>query len=329
MKRVLVTGGTGVTGTALVRYLLEKKIEVIAIVRPGSFREKYLPDDPGLHIVHKNLMEIGSIADEIKDYGSFDAMFHLAWEGSTISDKVGSRDNMELQSRNIVYTVDAARLCKDIGSPVFVMTGSQAEYGEQGGDISEDISEDIIPAPQNGYGNAKLCAENMTRIMCHKSGVKHICARLFSVYGPYDGTNSLINTSILKLLKGERPQYTKGEQMWNYLYSFDAAKALLFLAEKGKSCESYNVASRTQMPLKEYIRMMHDVVNSEISPIFGEKDYPGGKLTEMRSDISKLVAATGFSEEYSFKQGIEQIMKWCVEFSEEYVGNVENKDFYK
>ncbi|SEM24731.1 Nucleoside-diphosphate-sugar epimerase [Butyrivibrio sp. ob235] len=325
MKRVLVTGGTGVTGTAVVRYLLNRGLEVIAIVRPGSFREKYLPVADNLHIVHKNLMEIGALADEIKQFGKIDAMFHIAWEGSTIADKQGSRDNMELQSRNIVYTVDAARLCHEIECPVFIMTGSQAEYG-----ISNcDISEDMQPTPKNGYGNAKLCAENMTRIMCKGYGIKHICARLFSIYGPYDGTNSLINTGILKLLKGERPQYTSGEQIWNYLYSFDAAKALYLLADSAEDGEVYNVASKTQQPLKEYIKIMHEVVNPNVEVVLGERVSASGVMPEMRADISKLETATGFTEEYSFEDGITAIRDWCLESQEEYVGNVENKDFYK
>ncbi|MBE5859752.1 MAG: NAD(P)-dependent oxidoreductase [Butyrivibrio sp.] len=325
MKRVLVTGGTGVTGTALVRYLLSKGLEVIAIVRPGSFREKYLPVSEHLHIIRKNLMEIGSLADEIKLFGNIDVMFHLAWEGSTIADKKGSRDNMELQSRNIVYTVDAARLCNEINCPVFLMTGSQAEYG-----ISDrDIKEDMYSRPQNGYGNAKLCAERMTRIMCEGFGIKHICARLFSVYGPYDGTNSLINTSILKLLNGERPRYTAAEQKWNYLYSEDAAKALYLLAQKGKNKEVYNVASKTQMPLKEFIRIMHNVVNPEVDIILGEVEQKNGGQNEMRADISKLIRDTGFVEEYSFDEGIKRIKDWCIQTDECYIGNVENIDFYK
>ncbi|WP_051204385.1 NAD-dependent epimerase/dehydratase family protein [Butyrivibrio sp. VCD2006] len=323
MTKALVTGATGVTGVALVRYLLKQNIEVIAIVRPGSFREKYLPDDLRLHKVYCNLMDIGSIGDELKAYGRIDVFFHLAWEGSTISDKKGSRDNMELQSRNIVYTVDAARLCAEIGCPVFMMTGSQAEYGIS----DEPIKETMSPRPVNGYGNAKLCAENMTRIMCRENGVKHICARLFSIYGPYDGTNSMINTAILKLLKGERPEYSKGEQRWNYLYSFDAAKALYLLSESGKNGEIYNVAGEKEAPLKEYIKIIHEVVNPDVEVVLGEIPT-AAKPAEMRADISKLVLTCGFKTDYSFRDGIEEIKKWCLDTNEDYVGNVENSDFY-
>ena len=325
MKRVLVTGGTGVTGVALVRFLLEKGIEVIAIVRPGSFREKYLPiGDVRLQIVYGKLQELSTLGERIKEFGQIDAFFHLAWEGSTIADKQGSRDNMQLQSRNIVYAVDAAELCHEINCPVFVMTGSQAEYGIH----DEKITEDTPSLPVNGYGNAKLCAENMTRIMCRKYGIRHVFARLFSIYGPYDGTNSLVNTSVLKLLNGERPQYSEGKQIWNYLYSFDAAKALWMLGEKGVDGEVYNVGNEEERPLCDYIKIIHEAVNPDIPPVLGEVPYTDGKYVEMRCDSSKI-QKLGFKSDYSFCDGIETIKNWSIKTREEYIGNRENMEFYK
>ena len=321
IKRVLVTGGTGVTGVALVRYLLAKDIAVTAIVRPGSFREKYLPcDDKRLSIVYCALNDLNGAAEKVRDFGRYDAFFHLAWEGSTIADKQGSRDNMQLQSRNIVYAVDAVELCRSIDCPVFLMTGSQAEYG----DSDSAISEETVPNPINGYGNAKLCAENMSRIMCRSYGIRHVIARLFSIYGPYDGTNSMINTCVLKLLKGERPEYTAGEQQWNYLYSFDAAKALLLLAEKGQDGEFYNVADPQGRQLKDYIGIMHKVVAPDIPVILGEMPYPGGIIKNMIADTSKLVKTIGFTPDHSFAEGIQEIMRWCKDTGEEYLGSVEN-----
>ena len=320
-----MTGGTGVTGVALVRYLLSIGIEVVAIVRPGSFREKYLPDDSGLTLVYAKLQELRNAILQIKEKTPIDVFFHLAWEGSTIANKQDSRDDMMLQSRNIVYTIDAVEVCHAIGCPVFLMTGSQAEYGT----CNELINESITSFPVNGYGNAKLCAENMTRIMCAKYGIKHICARLFSIYGPYDGTNSLINTSILELLNGKRPKYTKGTQMWNYLYSFDAAKALYLLAERGKDGEIYNVAGMENKPLKYFIEVVHKVVNKDIPVVLGEKDIPIKDLRGMMADVSKLIKTVGDFEEYTFEDGIKRIRDWCIETNEIYVGGVENTDFIR
>lgn len=315
MKRVLVTGGTGVTGVALVRYLLNINIEVVALVRENSSRLRYLPsDDTNLKVIFCNMKDYPVMAKKLIKFGSYDAFFHLSWDGSTIRDKGESRDNMFLQSTNIVHAVNAVELCKNIYCPIFIMTGSQAEFGPN----EFDVNEETPSLPINGYGHAKLCTENMTRIMCKKYGIKHIWARLFSIYGPYDGTNSLIYTSILKLLKGENPHYTKGEQHWDFLYSFDAAKALCLLAEKGLDGEMYCVANGKTELLRDCIEIIHEVVAPNIKPVFGDIAYGPNQVMHLGADISKLKNATGFEPEYSFKRGIETIRDWCIEIKEEY-----------
>lgn len=89
---------------------------------------------------------------------------------------------MYLQNYNVIYALDAVELAHCCGCRTFVGAGSQAEYGRFEGKLRPDT-----PAfPENGYGMAKLCAGEMTRIQAHKYGIKHIWARILSVYGPYD-----------------------------------------------------------------------------------------------------------------------------------------------
>lgn len=305
MEKVLVTGGTGVTGVALVRYLLQQNKEVTAIVRRNSSRIRYLPKQQNLHIVECNLSDYDEIGD--KELGNgFSVFYHLAWDGSTGKEKVDNRNNMQLQSRNIEYDINAVELCRRIGCPVFVATGTQAEYGR----CESVINEMTETNPENGYGCAKLCAGQMTRILCRKYGIRHIWARLFSIYGPYDGTQSLIYTSILKLMSGKRPQYTAGEQIWDYLYSFDAAKALTLLGEKGRDGEVYCVANGKAETLRSCIEKIHEVVNPGISPVFGEIPYAPDQVMNLRVDIGKLQRDTGFAPEYTFEKGIEEIVTW-------------------
>ena len=306
MRRALVTGGTGVTGVALVRYLLSQGIEVVALVRPGSHRMKYLPNDERLYIVFCGMDAYMEIDGALKPYLPVDVFFHLAWDGSTIVDKAGSRDNMPLQTNNIVHTIEAVELCRRIHCNRFLLTGSQAEFGKK----NCPIDETMYSLPENGYGAAKLCAETMTRILCQKYQIQHICARLFSIYGPYDGTNSLIDTSIRKLLKGESPQYTEGIQKWDFLFSFDAARALLLLAERGKAGEMYCVASGKSDFLANYIRKLHKVVAPDILPALGAREYGPDPVMVLAADIQKLKAATGFEPKVSFEIGVGMVRDW-------------------
>lgn len=321
MRRVLVTGGTGVTGAALVRYLLLQNIEVIALIRPQSQRMAYLPEDSRLHIVPCGMDGYSEADGMLQKYLPFDVFFHLAWDGSRITDKTGSRDNMPLQVKNIAHTIEAAELCRRLGCGCFLLTGSQAEFGRK----DQPVCETMESMPENGYGSAKLCAENMTRILCRKYGIRHICARLFSIYGPYDGTNSLIDTSIRKLLRGESPRYTQGLQKWDFLFSFDAAKALYLLAERGKDGEMYCVASGRSDCLSNYIRILHEVVCPADPPNLGALEYGNNPVMCLTADIAKLRGDTGFEPETPFSKGIEITKNWLIKTGEAYGGKTQYK----
>lgn len=301
IKTAIVTGGTGVTGNALVKYLLQQDIKVTALVRPDSFRKRFLPENnENLTIIECGLDDYQSAGGILKNNG-YDAFFHLAWDGSAGKEKVDNRNNFRLQNKNVEYAVSAVELCSKISCPVFVMTGSQAEYGRK----EKPVTEDMERLPENGYGMAKLCAEGMTRLLCRQYGIKHIWAVLFSVYGPCDATESMIDTTIRGLLAGNTLPYTAGEQKWDYLYSYDAARALLLLAEYGKDGEAYNIANGSDaMHIKDYIKIIYRILAPEKKPRLGEIPYGGGQVMSLTADISKLRNATGFVPEYSFEDGI-------------------------
>lgn len=302
-QHVIVTGGTGVTGNALVRYLLNIGIGVTALVRPNSFRKKYLPQDhPLLRIVDCGMEDYGKIGAYLA-HESYDAFFHLSWDGSTGKNKVDNRNQFHLQTQNVKYALDAVELCHELGCPVFLMTGSQAEYGRKNHAITEDEEKN----PENGYGMAKLCAEGMTRLLCRSYGIRHVWPILFSVYGPNDATESLIDTSVRAILHGEYLPYTAGEQMWDYLYSYDAARALHLLAEKGEDGESYHVSSGSVRPLRDYITEMYQELAPEKKPRLGEIPYTSQAAMFLGANISKLRSLAGFEPEYGFRMGIRAI----------------------
>lgn len=305
IKRAIVTGGTGVTGNALVKYLLNRNIEVTALVRPGSFRSHFLPNDnPLLTVIDCSLADYDVMGGHLQQQ-VYDVFFHLAWDGSTGKEKVDNRNNFKLQNQNVTYALDAVELCHKLKCPVFVMTGSQAVYGRKKCSVTEEMEK----KPENGYGMAKLCAEGMTRLLCKNYGIRHVWPILFSIYGPCDGTESLIDTTIRGLLRGNTLPYTKGEQQWDYLYSYDAAKALLLLAEYGKDGEAYHVANGHSIPLEEYIRTIYRVMAPGIEPRLGEVPYARNQVMYLGADITKLHADTGFVPDYTFEEGVREIIE--------------------
>jgi nucleoside-diphosphate-sugar epimerase len=121
----------------------------------------------------------------------------------------------------------------------------------------------------------------------------------------------MVSTTISKLLKGEKPSCTKGEQLWDYLYAKDAARAFLMLAESGKSGKTYCIGSGKARPLKDYILDIRNAVGSKTEIGFGDIPYSDRQVMHLCADISELTADTGFLPKYTFEQGISETVDWC------------------
>jgi nucleoside-diphosphate-sugar epimerase len=168
-----------------------------------------------------------------------------------------------------------------------------------------------VPAfPENGYGMAKLCAGQMTRVECEKRGLRHIWTRILSVYGEYDGSATMVMSTIGKLLRGEKPSCTAGEQMWDYIYAKDAGRAFYLLGESGIAGKTYCIGSGSARPLRQYIEEIRNAVNPKAEIGFGDVPYSEKQVMYLCADISDLTADTGFLPEYTFEQGIRETVDW-------------------
>ena len=235
-----------------------------------------------------------------KDY---DAFYHFGWDGPWGP----PRADLSLQTRNVLYSLDAVELAKDIGCKVFLGAGSQSECGHVDGVLYPDMPCN----PDNGYGIGKLMAGQMTRLKCREYGIRHEWVRIVSMYGPHDRTYTMVMSSILKMLKGERVQFTKGDQIWDYIYNKDAARAFRLVAESGRDGAIYLFGTGKPQRLKDYILMIRDAVNPNLEIGLGELDYYPNQVMHLEADISNLTADTGFVPEYSFEEGIRETIEWA------------------
>lgn len=303
MKTVVITGPTGAIGTALTENLIEKGIHVYAVVRKNSRRIDRIPESPLVTPVLLGLDELSELKIQIPV--NCDVFYHFAWAG-TIGD---GRNDVFLQNQNVRYTLDAVRAAAELGCRRFVGAGSQAEYGRTEGLLSPDI-----PAfPENGYGMAKLCAGQMSRLLCEQLGMEHVWGRILSVYGPRDGTKTMIMSAIDSFLRNECPKFTKGEQLWDYLYSKDAAQAMYLLGEKGRNKGVYCLGSGHARPLAEYITILRDSIDPGLKMELGAIPYSPGQVMHLCADVKTLKEDTGFEPEYSFEQGIRETIAWYQE----------------
>ncbi|MCM1495704.1 MAG: NAD(P)-dependent oxidoreductase [Bacteroides sp.] len=304
MRKVILTGGTGMLGLALIQLFIQKKIEVLVIVRPDSKRRNALPVSDYVTVIECDLSNLLAIKEQLPD--TYDAFFHFAWDG-TFGE---ARNDMYLQNRNVKAALDAVELAKAAGCTVFLGAGSQAEYGRVDG---IKLGPDTPTKPETGYGIGKLCAGQMSRILCQQMGMKHIWVRILSTYGPHDGLHTMVMSGIIKMLNQERPQYTKGEQMWDYLYCEDAARAFYLAAERGMDGSVYCIGSGQVRPLAEYITVIRDAINPGIEIGFGEIPYYDKQVMYLCADIENLQRDTGFQPEVSFEEGIRRTVQWYKE----------------
>ena len=294
LRTAVVTGPTGAIGTALCLELAQNGIAVIAVCHPGSHRASAVPQHPLIRRVECDVTQLEHLPELIGE--KVDCFYHFAWAHTSGP----GRNDMPAQIDNIRYCIDAVRAAKALGCSVFVGAGSQAEYGRVEGVLKTDTPCN----PENGYGIAKLCAGQMSRIECEKLGIDHIWARILSVYGPGDGPNTMISGVIRQLLAGEKPALTAGIQQWDYLYSGDAAKAFRLMGQHGVNGRTYVLGSGTAQPLRSYVEQLRDAIDPSLRLGFGEVPYGPLQVMHLQADISALHADTGFSPETAFETGI-------------------------
>ena len=299
MQTAILTGPTGVLGTALIKKLLQEGVETYAVCHPDSRRAEAISPHPLLHKVDCDMKDYGSLPRLIGR--QCQAFFHFAWLGT--ADPL-NRMNMPLQADNIKYTLEAVEAARALGCQVFVGAGSQAEYGRVEGALRPDT-----PAnPVGGYGMAKLCAGQMTRVMCKSYGIRHIWPRVVSVYGPGDGKGTLISWVIGELLAGRKPALTAGEQIWDYLYSADAAEAFYQMAERGRDGAVYVLGSGRTKRLRDFMEIIRDLIDPDLPLGLGEKSYYPDQVMHMEADVSALQRDTGWHPRVSFREGIREML---------------------
>lgn len=300
MKRIIITGPTGAIGIAIIQKMIEEKIEVFAICNPESKKIARIPEDSLVHVVKCDLNHLKDLEKE--KLPSCDVFYHLGWQGT-----IGKgRDDLYLQNQNVKNTLDAVAVAKQLGCQSFIGAGSQAEYGRVEGVLRPDTP----VHPETGYGIAKLCAGEMARVACKQADMRFIWMRVLSVYGPYDGPNTLVMGMISKLLSGETPKTTKGEQLWDYLYSADAGKAFLLAGKYGKDQSVYCLGSGMAVPLAEYIEKIRRASDLKSMVDVGAIPYGEKQVMHLCADITTLKEDTGFEPEYTFEEGIRQTVEW-------------------
>lgn len=289
--KVLITGATGFIGAALCGEMLEHGHDVTAIIRPESHRKDRIPG--GVRIAALPLDRISELE------GQFDLCYHLAWNGSSGSE----RNDFDMQIINIRYTADMLRTAKRLGCWKFVGAGSQAEYGIVRGRCREDEATN----PFMMYGAAKLSAYHMGRLVAEQEKLRFVWPRIYSVYGPGENGGTLMSYLLDCLRRGVPAELSPCGNMWDFLYISDCAKALRMLGENEDAEGVYNVSAGKPALLKDFVCRAKAAVNSAAEIQFGAKAADPGHTFWLEPDVSRL-HDIGFRCDVEFEEGVRR--KW-------------------
>jgi dTDP-glucose 4,6-dehydratase len=326
--RVLVTGGAGFIGSALVRHLvLEKQYEVLnvdALTYAGCMASlRPVENQPNHRFLQANICDGRAMREAI---GAFrpERIMHLAAESHVDRSITGAADFIQT---NVVGTFTLLEAARDYWSALdgeakdgfrFLHVSTDEVYGSLGEDglFSEETPYD----PSSPYSASKASSDHLATAWQRTYGLPVVVSNCSNNYGPYHFPEKLIPLTILNALAGERlPVYGKGENVRDWLYVEDHARALDLIADRGSVGETYNVGGSNERRNIDVVRRICAVLD-ELSPANRPReeliefvtDRPGHDA-RYAIDASKLQKELGWRAQETFDTGIEKTVQWYLE----------------
>lgn len=299
MPKVLITGITGFLGSHIAQNFVAQNLEVIGLKRKDSdiWRCEEFKDK----IQWVDIDEKGFFEDELKKY-SFDTVIHGAWIGV----ESNTRDNWNEQSKNVLFLVSLLEAAKIAGVKKFIFLGSQAEYGNIDGKISEDHKTNAL----NAYGGTKLACLEIVKTFCESNDMNWIWLRLFSLFGEKENQNWLIPSLIESMLTTQQMDFTPGEQKYAYLYVKDYASIMNRIITKPVESGIYNISSNQTRTIKSLVEDIRDYINPEFILNFGALNYRNNQSMHMEGDIMRLFSQIGEVEFTDYNVALQNTLNY-------------------
>lgn len=306
MKKVLITGAAGFVGFNVFKELYYRNIEIIAVIRKKEKNinkfKKY-----NVKVIECDLRNIASLENKLINE-KIDTIYHFAWQG--VSGK--ERQDDEIQLMNLHATLELIDVAHKLKITTFIGAGSIHELEI----INEMTQNKIINNRSLMYKSAKLSAHYMGKTKAGNLGIRFFWPIITNTYGAGEKSERLISSIIRKMLNGESIELSSGEQLYDFIYIDDLAKAFYLIGEKGVDGNNYVIGTGHPIPLYNYLKQIEIYVNKVNYPHkYVKLDF--GKIVENvialpknAFDTNLLTEDTEFIPEISFEEGIRRTIEW-------------------
>ena len=326
-RRILVTGGAGFIGSAVVREIIGATEHLVTVVDKLTYAGNLdnlepVANHPRFGFVKADIVDVPKMRDLVRTFRP-DAIMHLAAESHV--DRSIDGPGQFIQT-NVVGTFSllqaALEYWRSLAGPArddfrFHHVSTDEVFGSLG---QEGFFTETTPyQPNSPYSASKAASDHLVRAWHHTYGLPTVLSNCSNNYGPYHFPEKLIPLVILNALEGKPlPVYGRGENVRDWLYVDDHARALLLIAEKGRVGESYNVGGNNEKTNLEVVRAICALMD-ELSPdprigpreglITFVQDRPGHDL-RYAIDASKMKDELGWSPQETFESGLRKTVEW-------------------
>jgi dTDP-glucose 4,6-dehydratase len=334
--KLLVTGGAGFIGSAVIRHIInntnDEVVNLDKLTYAGNLEsladvscsERYSFEQVDIC----NRTEI----DRVLSQHQPDAIMHLAAESHVDRSIDGPAEFIETNIVGTYTLLEAARQYWQTMEPVkkagfrFHHISTDEVYGDlpHPAEVSNAkdqlFTESTSYAPSSPYSASKASSDHLVRAWHRTYGLPVVVTNCSNNYGPYHFPEKLIPLMILNALEGKPlPVYGKGDQIRDWLYVEDHARALYKVVKEGKVGETYNIGGHNEKQNIEVVHTLCDILqelrpqaNSYRDLITTVTDRPGHDR-RYAIDASKIEKELGWAPEETFETGIRKTVQWYLD----------------